>query len=463
MLFRSGTDDGLVWRTNDGGAHWQNVTPRGLAPWSKIGTIEPSHFDPNVAYVAVDRHRLDDFAPYIYATHDGGKSWTLIANGIAPGGILNTVNVVREDFVRRGLLFAGTERGVFVSFNDGADWQPLQRGLPPTSVRDIDIHGGDLVIATHGRSFYIMDDVEPLRELAVHPQAGARLFAPATAIRFRASGFTGTPMPKDEPTAPNPPEGAPIDYVLPAHVKAPVRLLVSDANGLPVRSYVSGSPQPMLDPAKLDTAPEWVPVPIPLRSTPGEHRFMWDMHYEKPASLEGEREEGVWAPPGRYAVTLMVDGQSYKQWLDLKPDPRVHAKPADYQHEFALAQQIDNARGRAGAAMKEAQTLHAEITQRAAKADTASKARFLALDGALLRLSALPSADAHNVPSAPAMPDSLAGLLEGFGQLAQAVDGADGAPTPDAESGFRQRTQALATALAEWGSLKVQIENALKK
>jgi photosystem II stability/assembly factor-like uncharacterized protein len=462
-LMWAGTDDGLVWRTNDGGGHWQNVTPRGLAAWSKIGTIEPSHFDPNVAYIAVDRHRLDDFAPYIYATHDGGKTWTLIANGIAPGGVLNAVNVVREDFVRRGLLFAGTERGVFVSFNDGADWQPLQRGLPPTSVRDIDIHGGDLVIATHGRSFYIMDDIEPLRELALHSQAGTRLFAPATAIRFRASGFTGTPMPKDEPMAPNPPDGAPIDYVLPTHVKAPVHLLIADAKGLPVRSYVSGGRQPMLDPAKLDTAPEWIPVPIPLRSTPGEHRFMWDMHYEKAAGLEGEREEGVWAPPGRYAVTLIVDGQSYKQWLELKPDPRVHAKPADYQHEFAVAQQIQNARVRAGVALKEAQSLHAELRQRAAKADPTSKARLLAFDGALLRLSELPSDDAHNVPSAPAVPNSLMGLLEGFAQLAQAVDGADGAPTPDAESGFRQRTQALASVLVEWNSLKAQIAVALKK
>ena len=461
-LIWAGTDDGLVWRTNDGGAHWQNVTPNGLAAWSKIGTIEPSHFDPNVAYIAVDRHRLDDFAPYIYATHDGGRSWALIASGIAAGGALNAVNVVREDPARRGLLFAGTERGVFVSFDDGADWQALQSGLPPTSVRDIDIHGNDLVIATHGRSFYILDDIEPLRELAQHSQSGVRLFAPAPAIRFRASGFTGTPMPKDEPMAPNPPDGAPIDYVLPAHVKGPVHLAITDPKGLPVRVYESDKPElPSLDPSRLETAPEWVPVPVPLRSTPGGHRFMWNIHYEKPAGIDGDRYDGIWAPPGRYTVTLTVDGQAYTQPLEIRPDPRVHAKPADYQHEFALAQQIENARVRAGAALKEAQSLHAVLVKRATKADAATRTQLLAFDAALTRLADLPPDDGHNAPPGPSQPSGLTGLLEGFENLAEAVDGADGAPTPDAESGFRQRTQMLAAVLAEWNTLKPRIAAAL--
>jgi len=463
-LIWAGTDDGLVWRTNDGGAHWQNVTPNGLGAWSKIGTIEPSHFEPNVAYIAVDRHRLDDFAPYIYATHDGGKSWAPIARGIATGGVLNAVNVVREDPVRRGLLFAGTERGVFVSFNDGAYWQALQSGLPPTSVRDIDIHGNDLVIATHGRSFYILDDIEPLRELALHGESGARLFAPAPAVRLRATAFAGTPMPKDEPMAPNPPDGAPIDYVLPAHVKGPLRLAITDAKGLPVRAYSSDKPDlPSLDPSKLDTAPEWVSGPVPLRNTPGEHRFFWDIHYEKPAGIDGDRYQGIWAPPGRYTVTLTIDGQAYRQLLDIKPDPRVHAKPADYQHEFALAQQIENARVRAGAMLKEAQALHATLVKRAAKTDAPTGAQLRAFDVALMRLADLPPDDAHTAPPAPAQPNGLTGLLEGFRNLAEAVDGADGAPTPDAESGFRQRTQMLAALLAEWSALKPQIATALSK
>ncbi|MGD0189356.1 MAG: hypothetical protein ABSD74_01310 [Rhizomicrobium sp.] len=463
-LIWSGTDDGLVWRTTDGGGHWQNVTPKGLGAWSKIGIVEPSHFDPNTAYIAVDRHRLDDFAPYIYATHDAGKNWALIANGIATGGVLNSVNVVREDVVRRGLLFAGTERGFFVSFNDGADWQPLQSGLPPTSVRDIDVHGNDLAIATHGRSFYILDDIEPLRELALHAQAGARLFAPAPAIRFRASGFTGTPMPKDEPMAPNPPDGAPIDYALPAHVKGPLRLAITDAKGLPVHAYSSDKVTPAPDTAKLHFAPEWVDRPVPLRTTPGEHRFYWDMHFEKLAAhADDERYDGVWAPPGHYFVSLTVDGQTFKQPLELKPDPRVHAKPADYQHEFALARQIENARAKAGEALKDATMFHAALMQRAAKSDAATTSKLLAIDGALKRIAELRDDDNRNSVPGPILPNGLTGVLEDLGKLADAVDGADGAPTPDAESGYRQRAQTLANLLVEWNALKTQIQTALKK
>ncbi|HEY2179637.1 MAG TPA: hypothetical protein VGH15_13745, partial [Caulobacteraceae bacterium] len=160
-LIWAGTDDGLVWRTADDGGHWADVTPAGLSPWSKIATVEASRFDPAEAWLAVDRHRLDDFAPHIWRTRDGGRSWTAITDGLKDGDPLDSVNVVREDPARRGLLYAGTERGVFVSFDDGDRWQPLQTGLPRTSVRDITIHGDDLVIATHGRGFYVMDDIAP--------------------------------------------------------------------------------------------------------------------------------------------------------------------------------------------------------------------------------------------------------------------------------------------------------------
>jgi hypothetical protein len=331
-------------------------------------------------------------------------------------------------------------------------------------VRDIDVHGSDLAIATHGRSFYILDDIEPLRELALHAQAGARLFAPAPAIRFRASGFTGTPMPKDEPMAPNPPDGAPIDYALPAHVKGVVRLAITDAKGLAVHAYSSDKVVPRPDAAKLPFAPEWVPQPIPLRTTPGEHRFYWDMHFEKPASLaENERYEGVWAPPGHYFVSLTVNGQTFKQPLELKPDPRVHAKPADYQHEFALARQIENARAKAGEALKDATTLHATLAQRAAKADVVTKSKLLSLDGALKRIAELRDEDNRNSVPGPVLPNGLLGVLEDLSKLADAVDGADGAPTPDAESGFRQRSQTLANLLVEWNALKMQIQTALKK
>ena len=198
-LVWAGTDDGYVWVTRDDSRTWQNVTPKALTPWSKVGIIEASHFDPQTAYAAVDRHRLDDYAPYIYKTHDGGATWSLVVSGIPQGSF---VNAVREDTRRRGMLYAGTERGVYVSFNDGASWQPLQLNLPVTSIRDLAVHGDDLAIATHGRAFWIMDDIEPLRQAGEAAAGGTTyLFAPAAAYRLRPGNQEGTPLPLDEPQA----------------------------------------------------------------------------------------------------------------------------------------------------------------------------------------------------------------------------------------------------------------------
>ena len=205
----AGTDDGYIWVTRDGTRNWHNVTPPQLTSWSKVGTIEASHFETATAYAAIDRHRIDDYTPYIYRTRDGGATWTAIANGIPNGSF---VNVVREDPVHRGLLYAGTERGVYVSFDDGAAWQPLQLNLPVTSIRDIAVHGDDLVIATHGRSFWIMDDITPLRQFGEVASGGTYLFAPAAAYRLRPTNQEGTPLPLDEPQADNAPVGLYIDY-----------------------------------------------------------------------------------------------------------------------------------------------------------------------------------------------------------------------------------------------------------
>ncbi|MGH7584390.1 MAG: WD40/YVTN/BNR-like repeat-containing protein, partial [Gemmatimonadales bacterium] len=268
-LIWAGTDDGLVWRTRDGGDHWQDVTPAALGAWSKVGVLEPSHFDAQSAYIAVDRHRLDDPRPYIYRTHDGGTTWTLIADGIADGGTLNTVNVVREDPAHRGLLYCGTERGVYVTFDDGNHWQALQQNLPRTSVRDVQVHDADLVIATHGRGFWIMDDIAPLRSLADDAGGATRLFPPATAYRLRSTGFTGTPMPKDEPMGENPPLGAYIDYALEDDSGAPVTLTISDARGALVRTFSSSDKLLQTDLVKIETAPEWIVAPGPLASGQG--------------------------------------------------------------------------------------------------------------------------------------------------------------------------------------------------
>lgn len=404
----AGTDDGLVWRTQDGGSHWIDVTPKSLTAWSKIGVVEPSHFDRNVAYLAVDRHRLDDFAPYVWRTRDGGKSWTPIVAGLADGGVLNAVNVVREDPIRRGLLYAGTERGAFVSFDDGASWRPLQAGLPNTSVRDIEVHGEDLVIATHGRGFYIMDDIEPLRELAAGGAGETRLFRPARAIRSPAPLFTGTPMPKDEPMAVNPPAGAYIDYFLTRPPKGPVEIAIADAAGAPLARFSSAEVPPPLDLAKIGAAPEWFDRPEPPAASEGLHRFVWNLRYPLPAALQGDpREAGVWAPPGRYQVALTVDGKTWRAPLEVAPDPRVSVTPAAFARQFTLARAV------------EADRLKARAGLVALKAGPARKA------------------DA----------EALSAISERLDTLAAVLDGADGDPSPDAEAGYRLVSAALNAAL----------------
>ena len=303
----AGTDDGQIWRTRDEGGHWENVTPLALTAWSKVGIIDASHFDGETAYAAIDRHRLDDSKPYIYRTHDGGKSWQLVVSGLG-----ETVNVVREDPVRRGMLYAGTERGIYVSFDDGDHWQSLQQNLPVTSVRDIDVHGDDVVIATHGRAFWAIDNVTPLRQ---DVPAGDFLFKPAVAVRERPAGFTGSPMPKDEPMAPNPPFGAYIDYVLRAAAAQPVTVEILDASDTLVRRYSSADVPAAMDLKRLGTAPEWFTTPSTVSTAPGMHRFVWPLHYPAPAGVAGRRSgsgafaDGIWAPPGKYKVVLTANGR----------------------------------------------------------------------------------------------------------------------------------------------------------
>ena len=448
-----GTDDGLVWRSDDDGTHWRNVTPKALTAWSKIAGIELSPFDANVAYLAVDRHRLDDDTPYIYRTGDDGSTWSRIDNGIPRDSF---VNVVRADPQRRGLLYAGTEKGMYVSFDDGAQWQSLQQNLPTTSVRDIDIHGNDLVLATHGRGFWIMDDASALRQVAsVRPDA-TTLFKPADAIRARPSSFTGTPMPKDEPTAANPPDGAIIDYALPASVKGPVTLAVLDAKGAVVRRFSSADKRPSLDPAKLAYAPEWVPQPTPLATTAGMHRFVWDLRYPTPA-LEASgygapRAGGVWAPPGSYSIDLQVDGKHYRQPLKVLPDPRVKLSEAAFQREFVLARKVESAAARTAAASAEASKLLKALDARLGHADGALREQISELMTQAQDLSGvvLHPDPRNSMGSPPKRTDSLRALSMNFEKLAHAVDGADADPSADALTSYASLTQTLDATLAAW-------------
>jgi photosystem II stability/assembly factor-like uncharacterized protein len=318
-----GTDDGYIQLTDDNGKTWRNVTPPALTGWSKVVMMEASHFDVNTAYAAIDRHRLTDNEPYIYRTRDMGQTWQKITSGLTPGVYMQTV---KEDPQRHGLLFAGTELGVFVSFNDGDEWQSLQLNLPPCSMRDFDIHGDDLIVATHGRGFWALDNITPLRQFNDQvAQSDAHLFRPADAYDLPAGGAHGTPLPLDEPLLDNPPDGATIDYYLKSAASGPVVIEILDPAGAVVRRYSSEDRAQPVNPETLNVAPVWRPAPAPLPATAGMHRWVWDLrptpagNTPRPGPF-GERAAA--ALPGTYTVRLTVNGKSHTEPLRVLRDPR---------------------------------------------------------------------------------------------------------------------------------------------
>jgi photosystem II stability/assembly factor-like uncharacterized protein len=459
-----GTDDGLVWRTRDEGAHWDDVTPSVLGAWSKVGIIEASHYDVQTAYIAIDRHRLDDRKPYIYRTRDGGKSWSSIVDGIRDGDF---VNAVREDPQRKGLLYAATELGIYVSFDDGAHWQTLQANLPRTSVRDIDVHGDDLVIATHGRGFWIMDDIAALRQLGDAVAAEeARLFAPSRAIRLRLAAFTGTPSPKDEPMASNPPVGAAIDYMLAHAAKTPVELAIRDARGALVRRYSSADALPKNDARTSEVAPEWAPEPVVLATSAGMHRFVWSLREAALAELaEHPGADGVLVPPGAYSVELVVDGRTWRQPLTVTADPRVKVSAAAYAAQYAFARDVEAAQTRLARAQKEAKAIHAACAkERADAATSAALARDVtAFDANVVAAAGI--VDAGNPHNAWALPanstTSFRFLADALAKLATAADGADAEPSPDARKGLAMLQAKVDRALVDWSAMKKQAPPAI--
>jgi len=455
----AGTDDGLIQLTLDEGRTWSNVTPAELTPWSKLTQVEASHFDAGTAYAAVDRHRLEDLHAYLYRTRDFGKSWQQASSGIPEGSFLNCV---REDPLRKGLLYACTELGVYVSFNDGDSWQSLQLNMPASSVRDLVVHGDDLVIATHGRSFWILDDVTSLRQM--NPQVAAAdlwLFKPATAYRVRPGSDEGTPVPMDEPLAENPPDGTVVDYWLKDKAKGPVELDIFDANGALVRRFSSDDSLPKTNPKDIPIAMEWARDAAPLSAESGMHRFVWDLHYALPKSVHRSfyGPAGVWSLPGNYVVKLTASGKSTSQPLTVKMDPRI-SKPEDaLRREFVTASRVSALLGEVAAAQARAEELQKAIAAR--KTEAGGNAEVSAALAELARKLSevngnqgeeefgffglrLPGGEPATLHRASA---ALTGLL-------MIVDGADAAPSADAQRAAEQWEAAGADMVARWKTVE---------
>src|SRR5438876_2749357 len=333
-----GTDDGLIQLTLDDGKSWQNVTPGVITPWSRVTMIEASHFDPSSAYASVDRHQLQDFDPYIYRTRDMGKTWQQITRGL-PADVY--VHVVKEDPLRRGMLVAGTERGLHISFDDGDNWQPLQLNMPVTSMRDLEFYGNDVIVATHGRGFWVIEDISRLRQLSdLVTREDAYLFKPADAINFIEGTDNGTPLQKDEPEAENPPNGAVIDYYLKRNAVGTVTMAILDASGAAIRTF-SRDPNAQRPPTgrgRGGAAPTGLargsPLlqaePEPLARTAGMHRVVWNPLRERPRGAppvdEGGPQDTLYI--GTFTAKLTINGKSYTQPFTVKPDPRARALPA---------------------------------------------------------------------------------------------------------------------------------------
>ncbi len=460
----AGTDDGLVWVSADGARSWSNVTPPELTPWSKVTQIEASHFDTDTAYVSVSRMRIDDLRPYLYRTRDRGRTWQSLAAGLPADA---PVNSVREDPQRRGLLFAATENAVWTSADDGEHWESLQLNLPHTSMRDLWIHEDDLILATHGRSIWILDDISRLRQLAGGAAREVVLLKPAAAWRVQRSTWTDTPIPPDEPLTENPPAGAVIEYFLPRNARGPVTLEVLDGSGALVRRFRSDDrPDPDAGQLARELIPRyWLEPPRALPAQAGVHRWVWDLHHAAPLSATRgypisavphatpRGPEGPLALPGSYLVRLTVDGHGFEAPLLVKEDPRVQLPPGALEAQLRLATDL------AGLLTESSRTLLAARSEQAQlKALAPSAAAAEAVHATQARLDAL-LGQAAGEPEKEGNGEKvlLPALEERIASLYAEVTRGDAAPTAAQLAATASAKEALAPPLGTWQALQADL------
>ncbi|HEV2491350.1 MAG TPA: hypothetical protein VGT03_16215 [Candidatus Acidoferrales bacterium] len=463
----AGTTNGLIQLTEDGGKTWDNISPQNLTEWSMISLIDASPFDASTAYAAVDNHQTNDFAPHILRTHDLGKTWQEVDAGIPAGDF---VRAVREDPARKGLLYAGTENGAFVSFDDGDHWQSLQLNLPTVSVRDLKIQDNDLVAATYGRAFWILDDLTPPRQISAEiPAADAHLFQPETAIRVRRDANQDTPFPPEMPAGDNPPTGAVIDYYLKSALASDITLAIYDSLGSLVRQF-SSAPIPASTEPPPNVPDYWLARPEPLAKSPGMHRFVWDLRYPSPEALRhrypisalyGDTPadpRGALVVPGKYEVRLTVNGQVFRQPLEVRLDPRVNTTQEDLEQEFQLDQKLVSATTASYQAHQIVEALRTALADREKKMannDQATAALAAAKDFDS-KTEAIEGQQGGRFFGLGKSKPTLSLLNGEFGGLATLVDSADAAPTSGMKIAFDDYCGDLSTVLGQWNSLVTQ-------
>jgi len=453
-----GTDDGLIQVTRDGGKTWKNVTPPDITSWSKVSLMDASHFDANTAYAAVNRIRCDDMHPHIYKTNDGGKTWKEIVNGLPN----DPINVVREDPIRKGLLFAGSERAVYVSFNDGANWQSLRLNMPATSIRDLVIKDDDIVVGTHGRSFWILDNITPLRQLASllsleiisesESMSGKNiLYKPQATFRVRWTMYTDTPVPQEESAGENPPDGAMIDYYLNEKAKD-VKLEISISNGnrrTLIRRYTNTDTLYKIPDVNIPHY--WIRPQQILSSEPGQHRFLWDMKYAPlniPASYPisavymntEPNQTAPWVTPGTYTATLTVDGKAYTQTFTIKMDPRVKTSTATLQQQHDLSFQCYTSREECMKILEDIRSYRSNLKNQFSNADELNKKDKLARE---LEATQQGSTD-----------PSFGRLSSSFASVFNALQDSDMPPTTQMINAVKELNQQMIVLKKKWEELK---------